>query len=149
MAKVHIVTGSKSDLSTVEAARQVLAELGISAVITVCSAHRNPRQLVKLIEKTEKETDVYIGAAGMAAALPGVIAAHTVKPVIGIPIKSTDLSGIDALFSIAQMPPGVPVACVAINGSKNAGILAAQIIALKDRKVAAKLKKFKSALSKK
>ncbi len=148
MPQVQIILGSQTDLAVVEPAQKVLTELGIDSQVTVCSAHRNPRRLVKLIEETEAKTDVYIGVAGMAAALPGVIAAHTVKPVIGLPVKSADLNGLDSLLSIVQMPPGVPVACVAIGGGKNAGVLAAQIIALKDAAVAERVMRFKEDLAK-
>ena len=146
MHQVPIILGSASDTPTVEPTKAILAEFGISGEIIVCSAHRNPRQLVKLIEEWEKKTDVFIACAGKAAALPGVIAAHTAKPVIGIPGKTSDLGGLDSLYSIVQMPSGVPVACVAINGGQNAGILAAQMIAIRDPDVAEKLRQYKLKL---
>ena len=147
MIQVPIFLGSASDTPIVEPTKAVLAEFGIDAEIIVCSAHRNPRKLVQLIDEWESKTDLFIACAGKAAALPGVIAAHTAKPVIGIPGKTSDLGGIDSLYSIVQMPSGVPVACVAINGGQNAGILAAQMIAIRDSAVAEKLRQYKQKLS--
>lgn len=147
MHQIPIFLGSASDIPVVEPAKAILAEFGVNAEIIVCSAHRNPRKLVKLIEEWEQKTDVFIACAGKAAALPGVIAAHTAKPVIGIPGKTSDLGGLDSLYSIVQMPSGVPVACVAINGGQNAGILAAQMLAIKDAGLAEKLKAYKLKLS--
>ncbi|MFA4905710.1 MAG: 5-(carboxyamino)imidazole ribonucleotide mutase [Candidatus Margulisiibacteriota bacterium] len=129
--KVGIIVGSQSDLPKIEKTTQTLKDFGIDYELTVASAHRNPKQVVDFAKQAEKKYEVIIAAAGMAAALPGVVAAHTHLPVIGLPISSPALSGHDALFSIVQMPPGVPVACVAIDGAKNAAILAAEILALK------------------
>jgi 5-(carboxyamino)imidazole ribonucleotide mutase len=139
--KVGIIVGSQSDLPIVEKTTKTLKELGIEYELTIASAHRTPKKVEAFAKGAEKKYDVIIAGAGMAAALPGVVAAHTHLPVIGLPISSPQLKGHDALFSIVQMPPGVPVACVAIDGAKNAAILAAQILALKYPKLKAKLKK--------
>lgn len=147
MIQVPIILGSASDRPVVEATQAILAELGVRGEIIVCSAHRNPRQLIRLVEEWESKTDVFIACAGKSAALPGIIAAHTIKPVIGIPAKTSDLGGLDSLYSIVQMPSGVPVACVAINGGENAGILAAQMIALKNAAIMENLKQYKTRLS--
>ncbi|OGC24000.1 5-(carboxyamino)imidazole ribonucleotide mutase [candidate division WOR-1 bacterium RIFOXYC2_FULL_37_10] len=139
--KVGIIIGSQSDMPIIDKTTDQLTELGINYEILVASAHRTPEKAVSFAKSAEKKFEVIIAAAGMAAALPGVVAAHTTLPVIGIPISSKALQGHDALFSIVQMPPGVPVACVAIDGGKNAAILAAQIIGCKNPKVREKLKK--------
>ncbi|KAF0134837.1 MAG: 5-(carboxyamino)imidazole ribonucleotide mutase [Candidatus Saganbacteria bacterium] len=141
--KVGIIIGSQSDLPIIEKATKLLMEMGIDYELTVSSAHRNPKQVAQFAKTAEKKYDLIIAGAGLAAALPGVVAAHTYLPVIGIPIASKALMGHDALFSIVQMPPGVPVACVAIDGAKNAAILAAEILSLKYPKLKVKLKKFK------
>jgi len=139
--KVGIIIGSQSDLPVIEKATQKLSDLGISYELTIASAHRTPKKVEQFAKSAHRKYDLIIAGAGMAAALPGVVAAHTHLPVIGLPISSKSLQGHDALFSIVQMPPGVPVACVAIDGGKNAAILAAQILALKYPKLAGKLKK--------
>ncbi|MBU0501930.1 MAG: 5-(carboxyamino)imidazole ribonucleotide mutase [bacterium] len=145
--KVGIITGSKSDLPVVEKAKVQLKELGIESDIAVASAHRTPKKVEKYAQEAEGKYDCIIAAAGMAAALPGCVAAQTILPVIGIPVHSKALSGHDALFAIVQMPPGVPVATVAIDGAKNAAILAAQIVALKYPAVAKKLKEMKAKMA--
>jgi len=145
--KVGIITGSKSDLPIVEKAQEQLKELGIDSDITVASAHRTPKKVEKYAQEAEGKYVCIIAAAGMAAALPGCVAAQTTLPVIGIPIKSKSLEGMDALLAIVQMPPGVPVATVAIDGAKNAAILAAQIVGLKYPEVAAKLKDLKAKMA--
>jgi 5-(carboxyamino)imidazole ribonucleotide mutase len=137
---VRIIIGSKSDLETCQPIQGFLNELGISSDFHISSAHRNPEKTVNLVKTAEQDgIRVIIACAGMAAHLPGVIASHTILPVIGVPLKGSSLSGEDALYSIVQMPPGIPVATVAINGVKNAAILAAQIIALSDLEVKARL----------
>lgn len=146
--KIGIIIGSESDLPVIEKAEKQLKEFGINYELTVASAHRTPKKVEAYAKAAEKKYDLIIAAAGMAAALPGVVAAHTTLPVIGIPIHSKPLSGHDALFSIVQMPPGVPVATVAIDGAKNAAILAAQILALKYPTLKSKLRKFKGQLQK-
>jgi len=138
--------GSESDRGVLEDAEKQLKEFGIEYEILVSSAHRNPENTAKWAKEAENKFKVIIAAAGKAAHLPGVVAGHTILPVIGVPIKTSDLGGMDSLLSIVQMPKGVPVATVAINGAKNAAILAAQIIATADPKIAAKLKEFKEQL---
>ena len=145
--KVGIICGSKSDLAVIEKAEKELKAFGIAYDITVASAHRTPKAVTDYARSAEQKYDLIIAAAGMAAALPGVIAAHTTLPVIGLPIHSQGLSGHDALFSIVQMPPGVPVASVAIDGGRNAAILAAQILSLKYPALRAKLKKLKKEMA--
>src|SRR3989339_2114575 len=144
--KVGIIVGSKSDLAVIEKVEAQLKEFGIDYDITVASAHRTPKKVETYAKAAESKYALIIAAAGMAAALPGTIAAHTHLPVIGIPIHTKALSGHDALFSIVQMPPGVPVASVAIDGGKNAAILSAQILALKYPELARKLKEYKQKL---
>lgn len=129
---VGILTGSPNDLPTVVKVRDTLTGLGIPSEIVVASAHRTPDKVLAYIERAHKEdVQVLIGCAGMAAHLAGVIAGHTRLPVIGLPLSGGIVSGLDALLSTVQMPPGVPVATVAVDGSKNAAMLAARILALK------------------
>ncbi|HZK44204.1 MAG TPA: 5-(carboxyamino)imidazole ribonucleotide mutase [Syntrophomonadaceae bacterium] len=136
MPKVGIIMGSDSDLYIMKDAGDTLDQLGIDYEYTICSAHRLPYETAKYANEAEElGVDVIIAGAGGAAHLPGVIAAYTVLPVIGVPVKSAALSGIDSLYSIVQMPRGIPVATVSINGSANAGILAAQIIGVRDADV--------------
>lgn len=143
MAQVGIVMGSDSDMSVMAKAADVLEELGISYDMRIISAHREPDVFFEYAkEAEEKGFKVIIAGAGMAAHLPGMCAAIFPMPVIGIPMKSDALGGEDALYSIVQMPPGIPVATVAINGGKNAGILAAKILATSDAGLLEKLKKF-------
>ena len=140
--RVAVIMGSKSDLPKVESAILLLKKYGVAVDVRCYSAHRTPKELDSFIEQTETNgTEVIIAAAGMAAALPGVIAAKTIIPVIGVPISGASLDGMDALFSIVQMPSGIPVATVAINGSKNAAYLALQIIANKNEEIKSKLLK--------
>jgi 5-(carboxyamino)imidazole ribonucleotide mutase len=130
--KAAIIMGSTSDLSKVEPAIELLKGKGIEVKVRCLSAHRASRQLSEFIEEINGDgTEVVITAAGMAAALPGVVAAQTVLPVIGVPLSGSVLDGQDALYSIVQMPPGIPVATVAINGAKNAAWLALEIMAVK------------------
>ena len=130
--KVAIIMGSMSDLAKVEPAITVLKKYDINVNVRCLSAHRSAKELEDFInESNNNGTEVFIGAAGMAAALPGVIASMTVLPVIGLPISGSTLDGMDALLSIVQMPPGIPVATVAINGAKNAAYLALEIMAIK------------------
>jgi 5-(carboxyamino)imidazole ribonucleotide mutase len=129
---VGIVTGSPNDLPTVVKVRDALTELGIASEIVVASAHRTPDKVLDYIDRAHKEgVQVLIGCAGVAAHLAGVIAGHTRLPVIGLPLSGGVMSGLDALLSTVQMPPGVPVATVAVDGAKNAAMLAARILALK------------------
>ena len=134
--KVAIIMGSTSDLEKVEPAITILKKYNVETNVRCLSAHRAHEGLTDFIRETNSNgTEVIIAAAGMAAALPGVVASQTILPVIGIPISGQVLGGMDALLSIVQMPPGIPVATVAINGSKNAAYLALQIIASKYEKV--------------
>jgi len=148
--QVLIIMGSDSDLPVMEGAEEMLRTLQIPYEITVASAHRTPDRAVKLASQAEnKGIQAIIAGAGMAAHLAGVLAAHTIVPVIGVPINSSPLSGLDSLLSTVQMPPGIPVAAMAIGkaGAKNAAILSAQIIARSDLKVARRLKELRKKLS--
>jgi 5-(carboxyamino)imidazole ribonucleotide mutase len=136
MNKVAIIMGSDSDLPVMIEAEKLLKELGIECETTVVSAHRTPNRLVEFSKMAhENGIAVIIAGAGGAAHLPGMVAAFSPLPVIGVPVRSSNLSGIDSLYSIVQMPPGVPVATVAINGAKNAGILAAQILGIHNKQI--------------
>ncbi len=138
--KTAIILGSDSDIKIAEKSIEVLKKLGLEFEINIISAHRTPETAREFAMKArEKNFGVIIAIAGKAAALSGVLAAHTRIPVIGVPVKSEDLGGMDALLSTVQMPPGVPVACVAIDGGANAAWLAARILALNDKELANKL----------
>ena len=137
MERVLILSGSKSDEKIYEKAVKTLEEFGVEYKLEIASAHRNPDLVEKLVKETK--ADVIIAVAGLSAALPGVVASKTTKPVIGVPVD-VKLEGLDALLSIMQMPPGIPVATVGIDNGKNAAMLAMQILALKDEKLAEKLK---------
>ncbi len=142
---IGIVLGSDSDLPVIESALKLLDELGLSYEVRILSAHRTPDEVAHYASSAAgRGIKAIIAIAGMSAALPGVISAYTTLPVIGVPVASGALSGIDALLAISQMPPGVPVATTAIGsaGAKNAIILAARIIALNDKAISGKLKKF-------
>ena len=140
MKKTAIILGSDSDLHVAEKSIDVLKRLDIPFEISVISAHRTPEKIREFAMNARKNNfGVIIAIAGKSAALPGVISAHTRIPVIGVPVKSDDLGGLDALLSTAQMPPGVPVACVAIDGGANAAWLAARILAVDDDDLAEKL----------
>ena len=149
---VLILMGSDSDAPVMSAAVDVLNELGLTSEMTVASAHRSPRRVLRLVEEAPaRGVRVFIVGAGAAAHLAGVVAAHTTLPVIGVPIDSSALKGLDALLSTVQMPPGVPVATVAIGkpGATNAGVLAAQILAVGDPAIAARLRDYKNRLEEK
>ncbi len=140
MKKVGIVMGSASDLPVVEKAFSVLDEYGVPFEVHVYSAHRTPEEAICFAKNAEENGfGVLISAAGKAAHLGGVLAANTVLPVIGLPVKSSELDGMDALLSTVQMPPGVPVATVAINGAQNAALLAVQILSLSEQELKEKL----------
>lgn len=148
--KVAFVMGSDSDLPVVEKGIQTVKAFGIEVVVRVISAHRTPEAAEVFAKNAEAEgIGVIIAAAGKAAHLGGVLAAYTTIPVIGLPIKSSTLDGLDSLLSIVQMPPGIPVATVAIDGAENAGILAAQILALSDQTLKEKLKEHKQVMAQK
>ena len=140
MTEVAIIMGSTSDLPKVEPAIQILKDYGVEVNVRCLSAHRAHLGLSAFIKETETDgTEVIITAAGMAAALPGVVASQTILPVIGVPISGSTLDGMDALLSIVQMPSGIPVATVAINGSKNAAYLALQIMAVQHESIRTQL----------
>jgi phosphoribosylaminoimidazole carboxylase PurE protein len=140
MPAVGIIMGSDSDLPIMKEAVDALEEFGVDYDLTVCSAHRLPKETAEYaLTAAECGVEVIIAGAGGAAHLPGVIASYTILPVIGVPIKTSTLSGVDSLYSIVQMPKGIPVATVAINGSANAALLALQILALKDEGLREKL----------
>ena len=147
MAKVGIVMGSDSDMPIMAKAADILEELGIEYEMTIISAHREPDVFFEYARSAEdKGFKVIIAGAGMAAHLPGMCAAIFPMPVIGIPMHTTSLGGRDSLYSIVQMPSGIPVATVAINGGANAGLLAAKILATSDEKVLARLKEYSTKL---
>ena len=146
---VSIIMGSTSDLPVLEKAAQFLDELEIPFEMNALSAHRTPQEVERFAREAQgRGVKVIIAAAGMAAALPGVIAANTTLPVIGVPVKGM-LDGMDALLSIVQMPPGIPVATVGVNGGLNAAILAAEMLALGDPAIAAKVAHYKEGLKNK
>ena len=145
--KVGIVMGSISDEPIMKNASDTLKEFGIEYEIHILSAHRMPNKTREFASGLGSSgISIVIAGAGKAAHLPGVIASYTTVPVIGVPIKTSDLGGMDSLLSIVQMPSGVPVACVAINGAKNAALLAIEILALFDKEIASKLIKYKKNL---
>ena len=147
-AKVGIVMGSDSDLGVMKAAAQVLDELGVEYEMSIISAHRTPAKLEEYAKGAESRgLETIIAGAGGSAALAGVAAAMTVLPVIGVPIYSKTIGGMDALLATVQMPPGIPVATVAIDGAKNAGILAAKIVARTDEQLAKRLKKYSTDMA--
>lgn len=144
---VGIIMGSDSDLPVMQAAADALDELQVPFEMTIVSAHRTPKRLYEYAASAEERgLKVIIAGAGGAAHLPGMVGAISPLPVIGVPVKSSALSGEDSLLSIVQMPPGVPVASVAINGARNAGILAAQMLAISDHALAQRVRDFKSDL---
>jgi 5-(carboxyamino)imidazole ribonucleotide mutase len=147
---VTILLGSDSDFPVIADALGILKEFGVSCVLEVTSAHRSPERTLRIIREAEEAgTRVFIAVAGKAAHLAGVVAAHTVKPVIGVPVASDSLAGMDALLSTVQMPKGIPVATMALgnHGGSNAALLAVQILALKDEALAAKLLDHRSAMA--
>ena len=151
MNKVGIIMGSKSDLPVMQDAIDILSEFGIESEVNIVSAHRTPEKMFKYANNAiDNDIKVIIAGAGGAAHLPGMVASITTLPVIGVPVKSRNsIDGWDSVLSILQMPNGVPVATVALNGAKNAGILAAQIIGIFDQEISQKLVDYKSKLQKK
>ncbi|MAU30862.1 MAG: 5-(carboxyamino)imidazole ribonucleotide mutase [Flavobacteriaceae bacterium] len=151
MKKVGIIMGSKSDLPVMQDAIDILSEFGIESEVNIVSAHRTPEKMFKYAsDASDNGIKVIIAGAGGAAHLPGMVASITTLPVIGVPVKSRNsIDGWDSVLSILQMPNGVPVATVALNGAKNAGILAAQIIGIFDSEITKKLVDYKSQLEKK
>ncbi|MDA9573158.1 5-(carboxyamino)imidazole ribonucleotide mutase [Flavobacteriaceae bacterium] len=151
MIQVGIIMGSKSDLPVMQSAIDILKEFNIKIEVDIVSAHRTPKKMFEYAENAKKRgIKVIIAGAGGAAHLPGMVASITTIPVIGVPVKSSNsLDGWDSILSILQMPNGVPVATVALNAAKNAGILAAQIIALSDKVLDTKIEQYKNSLEKK
>jgi len=149
MNKISILMGSKSDLETVNETINVLEEFKVDFEVKVLSAHRTPKEVAQYVESAPKNgTKIFIAAAGMSAALAGVVAAHTTLPVIGIPIETKNLKGLDSLLSTVQMPPGVPVACMSIGkaGAKNAALFALAILGINDPKISAQLVNYKKQM---
>jgi 5-(carboxyamino)imidazole ribonucleotide mutase len=145
---VCIILGSDSDADVMSQACAALDEMGVAYEMKVASAHRSPERTKQIVTDAERDgAAVFIAGAGMAAHLPGVVASLTTKPVIGVPLTGSALQGVDALYAVVQMPPGIPVATVAIGGARNAGILAAQIIALSDAALAARLREQRVAMA--
>ena len=149
--KVGIIMGSKSDLPIMKQASEILDELGVSYELTIVSAHRTPHRMIEYAEGARsKGLQVIIAGAGGAAHLPGMVASLTTLPVIGVPVKSSNsIDGWDSILSILQMPGGIPVATVALNGAKNAGILAAEIVGATNAGIASNLQKYKEGLKEK
>ncbi len=146
---VGIIMGSDSDLGVMEESAKILEEFGVPYEITIVSAHRTPDRLFTYAESAQKRgLKVIIAGAGGSAHLPGMTAALTVLPVIGVPVKTKNLEGMDSLLSIVQMPPGIPVATVAINGAKNAGLLALKMLGLTDKNLQDKLQKYSADINK-
>jgi 5-(carboxyamino)imidazole ribonucleotide mutase len=149
MAMVGIIMGSDSDLPVMSEAAKVLDDFGVSYELTIVSAHRTPDRMYEYAKSAKSRgLKLIIAGAGGAAHLPGMTAAITPLPVIGVPVKTRALSGVDSLYSIVQMPGGIPVATVAINGAKNAGLLAVQILAAFDKELADKVDTYKADLDK-
>ena len=147
---ISIIIGSKSDLETAQEAINLLKEFKVGFEAKVLSAHRTPKELVEYVEGTSRRgIKVFIAAAGGAAALAGVIGAHTTLPVIGIPVETKSLKGLDSLLSTVQMPAGTPVACMSIGktGARNAAIFALEILAINDRKIRSQLIKYKKEMA--
>lgn len=150
MSKIAIIMGSKSDLSVVKPAISIVKSFGVEVEVHVISAHRTPDEAHEFASNARKNgIDVIICAAGKAAHLGGVIAASTTLPIIGLPVKTDMMGGLDSLLSIVQMPSGIPVATVGVNGGENAGLLALQILGVKDSEIEAKLDAYKKKMREK
>jgi 5-(carboxyamino)imidazole ribonucleotide mutase len=148
--KVMIFLGSESDFEVIEEALKILKEFGVPFVVEVTSAHRSPERTVRLVKEAEaKGAEVFVAVAGKAAHLAGVVAAHTVRPVIGVPVESSALAGLDALLATVQMPKGIPVSTMALGkpGGSNAALLAVEILALRDDKLRAKLVDYRARMA--
>lgn len=143
--KIQIILGSKSDMPVAEKAEKILKQFTVTYDISIASAHRTPEVVKKLVE--ENDADVFIGVAGLAAALPGSIAAHTIKPVIGVPVSGK--INLDSILSIVQMPPGVPVAAVGLDRGDNAALLALEILALHDDTIKKEMNHYRKEMKKK
>ena len=147
--KIAVIMGSKSDYPKLEEGINFLRKYDIEVIVRVLSAHRTPRELEQFIADVENEVDVIIAAAGKAAHLPGVIASHTLIPVVGLPIKSSTMDGLDSLLSIVQMPQGIPVATVTIDSGINAALMAAQIMSIKYPNIKEQLKAYREQMEQK
>lgn len=145
--KIAVVMGSKSDLPKLESGIALIKEFGVEVAVRVLSAHRTPVELTKFLEDIKDDTDVIIAAAGKAAHLPGVVAAQTVTPVVGLPIKSSTMDGLDSLLSMVQMPGGIPVATVTIDSGLNAALMALEIIGIKYPEIAEKLVDYRQKMA--
>jgi len=143
--KIQIIMGSSSDMPVAEKVKTIFEEFGVDYNIKVASAHRTPDVLKTLVEKSD--ADVFIGIAGLSAALPGTIAAHTIKPVIGVPVSGK--VNLDAILSIIQMPPGIPVGAVGLDRGENAALLAVEILAVSDKKLTKKLENYRKKMREK
>ncbi|MBN1860149.1 MAG: 5-(carboxyamino)imidazole ribonucleotide mutase [Candidatus Thermoplasmatota archaeon] len=143
--KVQIIMGSSSDMPVAEKAKTIFEEFSVPYDIKIASAHRTPELLKKIVEKND--ADLFIGIAGLSAALPGTIAAHTTKPVIGVPVSGK--VNLDAILSIIQMPPGIPVGAVGLDRGENAALLAVEILAVKDKKLTKKLSDYRKKMQEK
>ena len=149
MPQVGIIVGSATDQPVMEDTLKTLTDLGVEAELIVASAHRNPKKVQEYVESAPGTgVEVCVAAAGGAAALPGVVASHTTLPVIGVPIASSELGGVDALYSIVQMPPGIPVATVAVGawGARNAALLAAEVLGIKYAKIRDAVEQYRERL---
>lgn len=147
--KIAVVMGSKSDLPKLESGIELMKSFGAEIVVRILSAHRTPVALTQFLNEIKDDTDVIIAAAGKAAHLPGVIAAQTLIPVVGLPIKSSTMDGLDSLLSMVQMPSGIPVATVTIDSGTNAALMALQIAAIKDDEVKYKLSEYRNEMARK
>ena len=143
--KIQIILGSKSDIPVADKAKEILEGFSVGYDIKIASAHRTPDFLKNLVEKSD--ADVFIGIAGLSAALPGSIAAHTTKPVIGVPVSGK--VNLDAILSIVQMPPGIPVGAVGLDRGDNAALLAVEILSIKDKKLTEELEKYRKKMKEK
>ena len=147
--KIAVVMGSKSDLPKLEGGIELMRSFGVEVVVRILSAHRTPAALTKFLGEIKDDTDVIIAAAGKAAHLPGVVAAQTLIPVVGLPIKSSTMDGLDSLLSMVQMPSGIPVATVTIDSGTNAALMALQIAAIKSGELREKLAKYREEMAEK
>ena len=143
--KIQLILGSKTDMPVAEKAKKILDGFDVEYDIKIASAHRTPNVLKEIIEKSN--ADIYIGIAGLAAALPGSIASHTIKPVIGVPVSGK--INLDSILSIIQMPPGIPVAAVGLDRGDNASLLAIEILAIKDKKLSSQLEEYRNKMRRK
>lgn len=147
--KIAVIMGSKSDLPKLEKGIELIKDFGVDVVVRVLSAHRTPDQLFKFLKEAEDDVDVIVAAAGKAAHLPGVVAAKTLIPVVGLPIKSSTMDGMDSLLSMVQMPSGIPVATVTIDSGVNAALMAIQIASVKYPELKTRLQAYRDEMAQK